>query len=89
MKRSPIVRSSPYETSRIGTHTVFLLNLGQGLPRPQWSSVGDYCVTYDGDVFVRLDTGFWMAVPEDSPEREMALSAWRLKNEPPPTHLQF
>lgn len=89
MKRSPIVKRPPYSVSKVGSCSIFLLEKGQRPPDTRVVAPGDYYVTYDGFVFVRLETGRWSALHEDSIEREMALSVWKLKNEPPPTRLQF
>ncbi len=89
MKRTPIVKRHPYSTSRIGAHTVFLLEHGQRPPDERIVAPGDYYVTYDGYVFVRTHAWSWRTLHEDTIEREKVLRAWRLKNDPPPTHLQF
>lgn len=89
MKRSPIIDRGAYEKSWTYNHAIFLLNPGQIPPGPKEASIGDYYVTPEGHAYVCIKDGVWSGMTSDTKERRKVLSAWRLKNTPPPTHLQF
>lgn len=89
MKRSPIIDRGAYERFGIYDHTVFLLEPGQIPPGPGDASIGDYYVTPRGHAYVCIKEGVWSGLTGDTEERRKVIAAWRLKNTPPPTHLQF